>query len=253
MAHVDPSDRYRAPALDKGLDILELLSRQPRGLTRAEIVKAMERSPSEIYRMLERLVARDYVRRSSEGDRYELSLKMFMLAHRHPPMRRLASQATALMDVFAIETRQSCHLVIAEQGSGVVLAQAAPPDTWEFRVRIGATLDLLNTGSGLALLAFQTPERQLQTLENWRDTDRIARFRACRAHFAEVAALGYRIGESQQLHGITDISLPVFDTEGDAIAVLTCAFTQRRDKLGTTDSLEIRDRLAEIAQKLSVS
>ena len=35
------NDRYRAPALDKGLDILELLSEQPNGLTRGEIVKAM--------------------------------------------------------------------------------------------------------------------------------------------------------------------------------------------------------------------
>ena len=39
------ADRYRAPALDKGLDILELLSEYPDGLTRAEIVKALGRSP----------------------------------------------------------------------------------------------------------------------------------------------------------------------------------------------------------------
>ena len=41
-----PEDRYRAPALDKGLDILELLASQPHGLTRAEIVKEMDRSAS---------------------------------------------------------------------------------------------------------------------------------------------------------------------------------------------------------------
>ena len=69
----DP-DRYRAPALDKGLDILELLADQPEGLTRGEIVKALDRGPSEIYRMLERLVARQYVLRSLAGDRYSLSL-----------------------------------------------------------------------------------------------------------------------------------------------------------------------------------
>ena len=56
-----PDERYRAPALDKGLDILELLAQQPQGLTRAEIVKEMDRSASEIYRMLERLVARAFL------------------------------------------------------------------------------------------------------------------------------------------------------------------------------------------------
>ncbi len=66
-------DRYRAPALDKGLDILELLATEPGGLTRAEIVRAMGRGPSEIYRMLERLVARGYVSRSAEGDATRLA------------------------------------------------------------------------------------------------------------------------------------------------------------------------------------
>lgn len=88
-----PEDRYRAPALDKGLDILELLAAQPQGLTRAEIIKEIERSASEIYRMLERLVARQYVMRTQEGDRYALSLKLFALAHMHPPMQRLINQA----------------------------------------------------------------------------------------------------------------------------------------------------------------
>ncbi|MFP3616628.1 helix-turn-helix domain-containing protein, partial [Paraburkholderia sp. SIMBA_050] len=84
----DDADRYRAPALDKGLDILELLAEQKSGLTRAEITKLLGRNASEMYRMLERLVARQYVVRSAGGDRYSLSLKLYALAHRHPPMNR---------------------------------------------------------------------------------------------------------------------------------------------------------------------
>ena len=36
----DDLDRYRAPALDKGLDILELLAGVDGGLTQAEIAKS---------------------------------------------------------------------------------------------------------------------------------------------------------------------------------------------------------------------
>ena len=61
----DAGDRYRAPALDKGLDILELLATTDEGLSQAEIAKALERSPNEIYRMLDRLVRRHYVVRTS--------------------------------------------------------------------------------------------------------------------------------------------------------------------------------------------
>ena len=65
----DDADRYRAPALDKGLDILELLAGVEQGLTQAEIAKRLDRSPNEFYRMLDRLVRRGYVTKL-EGDRF---------------------------------------------------------------------------------------------------------------------------------------------------------------------------------------
>ena len=42
----DDAERYRAPALDKGLDILELLAATDDGLSQAEIAKALARSPN---------------------------------------------------------------------------------------------------------------------------------------------------------------------------------------------------------------
>lgn len=248
----DKLDRYRAPALDKGLDILELLSSEPKGLTRGEIVKAMGRSPSEIYRMLERLVARDYVARSAEGDRYELTMKLFMLAHRHPPVRRLVAQAMPLMDEFARKSRQSCHLVVPEQGAAIVVAQASPLDVWEFRVRVGVQLDLLNTGSGQTLLAFQNPSRRQETLAIWRGSEQVARLQAIEPELAQVRSQGYRIGPSQQLMGVEDITVPITDPNGEAVAVLTCAFTHRLDLPGGSDHAAILESLLELGARLSI-
>ena len=58
MSMTTELDRYRAPALDKGLDILELLAAVESGLTQAEIAKRLDRSPNELYRMLDRLQRR---------------------------------------------------------------------------------------------------------------------------------------------------------------------------------------------------
>src|SRR5690554_121601 len=108
-------ERYRAPALDKGLDIVELLAGTDGGLTQAEI-----------YRMLDRLVRRDYVRRT-DGDRYELTLKLFELAHRRPPLNRLISQANPVLRSFALRAQQAVHLVIRDRGILVVVAQVDGP------------------------------------------------------------------------------------------------------------------------------
>src|ERR1700758_4550348 len=160
----DDGDRYRAPALDKGLDILELLAEQKGGLTRAEITKLLGRNASEMYRMLERLVARQYVVRSAGGDRYSLSLKLYALAHRHPPMNRLISEALPLMQRFADTAEQSCHLAVYDRGNLLVIAQVDGPGTWGISVRLGSRVGLIDTGSGRVMLAFQTVEQRQQML-----------------------------------------------------------------------------------------
>jgi DNA-binding IclR family transcriptional regulator len=251
----EPTDRYRAPALDKGLDILELLAEQPLGLTRAEIVKAMGRGPSEIYRMLERLVARHFVTRSLEGDRYALSLKLFVLSHRHPPIQRFVAQALPAMDRFAKAAEQSCHLGVYDRGNVVVVAQVQGPNNWGMSVRLGATINLVDTGSGHALLAFQSDARRAEMLaehvvlegEVGMPARKLARL------LARVRAQGWWQGESQQAQGVTDISLPILGPRGDAIAVLTCPFIRRIDRHVGPSADRARELLRAAAAELSLT
>ncbi|WP_378946743.1 IclR family transcriptional regulator [Mesorhizobium sp. ANAO-SY3R2] len=248
----DKDERYRAPALDKGLDILELLSEQPGGLTRAEIVKAMGRGPSEVYRMLERLVARDYVNRSPEGDRYALTMKLFVLAHRHPPVRRLVARAQPLMDAFSIAAGQSCHLVAPDRDAAIVVAHASPPGNWEFGIRIGAHIDLLTTSSGHILLAFQDPHSQSEAAARWEGTDMLAAREELGSVLGAYRAAGHRVGASQQMRAIEDISVPILSSDGFAIAVLTCPYIQRIDD-AQADIDQTLLLLKDVAAKLSLS
>jgi DNA-binding IclR family transcriptional regulator len=254
-ANDSQTDRYRAPALDKGLDILELLAQQPHGLTRAEIVKAMGRSPSEIYRMLERLVARKYVTRSPEGDRHALSLKLFALSSRHPPVQRLVAQALPAMDVFAKAAEQSCHLGMYDRGNIVVVAQVNGPNNWGMSIRLGVKVNLVDTGSGHALLAFQSEERRAEMLGEHEVLEGEVRppEPELLRMLARVRRLGYWQGDSQQAHGVTDISLPILGPHGDAIAVLTCPFIRRIDRHVGVSVDEARELLRKAVAGLSLA
>src|SRR3978361_1984891 len=83
---------YATPALDKGLDVLELLAHQRDGLTKSEIARSLGRTISEIFRMLLCLERRGYIAHAA-GDRYVLSLKLFRLVQEHPPTERLLAEA----------------------------------------------------------------------------------------------------------------------------------------------------------------
>ena len=253
----EESDRYRAPALDKGLDILELLAGQPHGLTRAEIVKAMGRSPGEIYRMLERLVARDYVTRSPQGDRYALSLKLFVLGHSHPPMERMVSQALPVMEAFATAAQQSCHMGIYDRGGITVVAQVNGPGNWGLSIRLGVRVSLIDTGSGHVMLAFQSEERRAEMLAEQQALEGAqgdAPMQPAELHtiLERIRAQGWWQGDSQQAFGVTDISLPILAPPGHALAVLTCPFIRRLDQPLEADLQAARDQLAQAAGALSI-
>ena len=222
--------KYKAPALDKGLDILELLAEHTGGLTRSEIVNAMGRRPGEIYRMLERLVARRYVSRSQEGDRYSLSLKLFLLGNAHPPMRRLIAHAQPLLDTFARDSGQSIHLAALDQHMAVVIVQASSPGNWEFKLKVGAALDLINTGSGKTLLAFQREEYREElfgALSKNSGKHASTDFTALSNELDEIKACGYRISPSAQLKAVTDISVPLLGHDEQSFGVLTCPYIER--------------------------
>ena len=81
--------QYSAPALEKGLDILELLAKEGQGLSSSEIAKGLGRTVSEVFRMTAVLEQRGYICLRNDSDAYQLTLKMLSLSHKLPALARL--------------------------------------------------------------------------------------------------------------------------------------------------------------------
>lgn len=242
--------RYRAPALDKGLDILELLSRHPDGLTQAEVARSLDRSVGEIFRMLARLVERGWVAIRRPGDAYVLTLKLFELAHRYTPMDRLLTDALPLMKDLATDVHQSCHLTVLEGGRGIVLAQVDAPGEMGFAVRVGSTMSLPPSCSGRVLLAFQGREELERLLERMTAAEG-KQVGLLAKHLAQVRSRGYEEMESTRVRGVHDLSVPILDPRGHVLAALTMPYLQRIDLGGARTIAEARGALARTARTLS--
>lgn len=217
-------DRYRAPALDKGLDILELLASVDGGLSQAEIAKHLDRSPNEFYRMLDRLVRRGYVTKL-DGDRYSLTLKLFGLGQLHPPVRRLASFATPLMREFSERSKQANQLVVFDRGSVVVIAQQEAPDYWGISIRVGSHISLFDTGSGHVLLAFRSvEEREMMIASHGKKGEEPELNDEFYERLDQIRERGYEMMPSAQVAGVYNLSAPILGPDGSCVAALTCPF-----------------------------
>ena len=137
--------RPEAPALEKGLDLLEALDATATGLTQAELARQVGRSVGEIFRMLATLERRGYVTRDGRSGEYSLSLRLFQLAAQHPPA---VVRTTGLVagrherPVVLVDARHDDGTGAIDRGAVVLELGCADPGHTLLHVERGA-LDLL--------------------------------------------------------------------------------------------------------------
>lgn len=244
------SRAYAAPALEKGLDILETLCRSEQPLSQKDIAQRLGRSVGEIYRMVACLVNRNYVTLVDENT-FGITTKLFELAHVHPPTHRLLFEATPIMQRLAGELDQSCHLTVYGQGKQMVLFKVDTPSGMGFAVRAGAELDVLISASGRVLLAFQDAEtRKLRVEESLQRRPEQADPQIDSV-LDSIRAAGYESIPSVQVRGLYAVSFPILDAQGRAIAALTVPYAERIDQIQRKSIPEVTESLGQAARTLS--
>ena len=217
--------QYSAPALEKGLDVLELLSADATGLSLTNIANQLNRSIGEIFRVVVVLEQRGYVSAVADTDRFALTGKMFSVSHGYAPLQQVAVAAGPVMRELARATLQSCHLVIYHKGRGIIVVQQDSPIERCLNVRLGAEAPLIDTCSGHVLLAFAGAKERKSMLA---ERPPRARKRIGKAKLEEimepVLARGYELVNSGQVQGVKDIGFPIFDWTGKVIAVLVIPY-----------------------------
>ncbi len=246
-------NEYRAPALEKGLDILELLAASTVPLTKKQIAEKLERSISEIFRMLSVLVERQYIEFDSEQSAYSLSLRMFVLSNQHPPVAQMLKRATPMMEELCLKVNQSCHLSQYKHGELVVISVQESPYKMGFGLRLGVTLDVCSSGSGIVLLAFSSQEQREKILKQTDATE--AEIQHALANIAKTQSDGYYVGASPQISGVTNISFPIFGALGDLMAIMTVPYMTLNSHTvhhHIEDIEQTKKALAEVANYLSM-
>ena len=213
-----------------------------------EIARRMGRSVSEIFRMLVVLQARGYVMQDPVSDRYVLTTLLFEVAHRTPLIKRLSTAAAPVMQRLARTVNQSCHLAIVSGDSVIVIAQVDNPGNNIMSVRLGAKIELWNASSAHVILAYRSPARLAETMEEAPLPEDRSREEVL-AEFARIRETGHEVMESFVARGIVNISAPVFDHSGEAVAGLTIPYLQRYQETISFDTT--RDALCRAAGDIS--
>jgi DNA-binding IclR family transcriptional regulator len=245
----DAERKYRAPALEKGLDILELLARNSSPMTTSQMAVALGRSVSELFRMVLALEFRGFISQMPDGrDGYMLTNKLFTLGISQGTAKTLLEVALPVMKELTRELGQSCHLVVPSGDQIVVVARLESPMDLGFSVRVGYRRRLIDTNSGALLYGFATPDVQagwLPVLSATVDLERIERFLAKARKSVDQ---GYIQLASDFVDGVTDFCVPIIGVHG-ASAVMIIPFIHIKSQAITAE--RVLERLLQAADKIS--
>lgn len=217
--------KYRAPALEKGLDILELLARSSAPLSMAVISEGVGRSKGEIFRMLQVLEDRGYIARGAGETGYALTHRLFMLGMEQPPVKGMMEAALPVMHQLADQIQQPCHLSVTSREEIVVVARVDAPGEIGLVVRVGHRRPMAHSTSGLVLFAFQGEAIRERWLALLREAEPGLDAAAFQRRAGQARSDGYARASSDVVDGVVDLSAPVLQ-HGHAVCALTVPFLE---------------------------
>src|SRR5687767_2303177 len=246
-----PRRGYSAPALEKGIDIVELLANADSGLTVSEIAQRLKRRMSELFRIIVVMEQRHWLQKDPETSRYTLTYHVLQPAHRGTPAQSLTLAAAPVMHELSTRINQSCHLVVRSGNFGlVILRQENQKRHANLSVRLGSAMKLVSSCSGQMLLAHMEPEEREKLVRSLMPSPDISRAKLDKLLHG-IGQRGFQIQESPMTAGVTDISYPIHGFDGKVVAVLTVPYLHVLDDSLPTTVEQTRRLLEQATRRIS--
>ena len=214
-----------ASALIRSLRILELLSREPNGLSIAALAEALNAPPSGTHRTLNELVEQGYVVQPHAQGNYCLSLKVPALGLTflgrcgitdiaQPELDRLAERTEELVRLSVFDGRSLIWVAVAQ---GVKSGFKYDPSSEQ-----GAQVSPLSA-NGTAFLSFIPDGEMLNILSAYGDLNAALKLDELVPLFEETRRRGYAVAVNRCTEGMTALAAPIKADDGRLIGTVSVA------------------------------
>jgi DNA-binding IclR family transcriptional regulator len=219
------TDRYRIDAVDRALQVLELLAAKP-GLRVTDLAEMMNVSKALAFRLLHTLELRDYVRRDPQHRSNTLGFRVLHLAEKVEAENLLIRTTAPLMDALAELCREDVNLYVRTGITAVCIASRASPHQVRMFAEVGRENMLHAGGSSTVLLAYApddvqhavlTGELRLYTPLTLVDPAKL------RQRLHEVRANGFHVARADVDEAGFSIAAPVFGHDDEIVAAVSIA------------------------------
>ena len=215
---------FRLPAVDRAMNLFELLASSRSGLTLSELSRKLNMPKSTTHYLIYTLATRGYLQRASNG-RHSLGMRFTDVASASSAEQNLGALATPFLRQTSARLNLTSILAVLRGAEAVIIGKVTSSQDAGGGAWVGRHLDLHCTAQGKALIAALT-DRDLTKLLDGRELAQftpktISSLTALKAHLDEVRANGFSVNDEEHVHGVRAVAAPVLDPLGVVIATIS--------------------------------
>ncbi|MEQ4674419.1 helix-turn-helix domain-containing protein [Providencia vermicola] len=238
---------YRAPALSRGLAILEHLGLNNKAKTMKQLCSELNFSYNEVFRIVRILELEGYL--YQDANRYYHLTDKLKFTHSNEVINSFSESDSCqkLMKKFTWQTNQSCHLATILNGVVQVITHQQPNFGLSISARDGSLLNTIKSSSALLLLAMSDEKDSWSLLRN--HTLDLPLRAQLHDELVKIQKNGYAEVAHDRIIGLNSISYPVYYSNKIVKLVITCPSFQQKP----SDHNEIKNSLLRLAEDLSIA
>lgn len=220
---------HRIPAIDKMLDILDLLLAEPDGASIAAICEGTTVPRSTVYRILNTLAARGVVTRTGDGV-YQLGYRLVNLAkgvRRELKRDDLIRLVHPILIELAAATGETCKLSVLAELEAEVIDVVTSERAMAPTSKVGSTFPLHAGAASKALLAHAPEQTRTAVLKgklSGLTPNTLTSERALLDELEEIARTGLSHDRGEWSPAVHAIAAPIYGLDGTVTAALSVTY-----------------------------
>jgi IclR family pca regulon transcriptional regulator len=212
-------------SLLKGLKVMEAVARHPHGQSLPDIIRETGLPKATAYRMLQTLVASNYLHYFEDTTLYQLGPKVMSLGMSTLAGQDLAPLAEPYLKELSKRIGQNVNMGILDHGQVVYIIRVKVRRILGIDLAVGSRLPAHNSAIGWALLAFAETGRLQTLLDEIAADEKLSREVGPHGvnlmkRLERIRQEGYALGEDEYVTGLRSVAVPVFDQSGHAEAAI---------------------------------
>lgn len=210
--------KYSIPALDRAIDIIELMASSPGPLSFSDIHAALHIPRASLVRILHTLRDRGFIDKVEDSGYYRLGMKLLYLGHRLKEKIRLRSVAWPSMQRLSEMFQETVELSTLDKDQLILIEQIEGSRGMRFFSRVGGAYPYFHAvAPGKIYLAHMDPQKRKKVLKKMGmpaiTEHTITNLDKLEGEVERVLANGYAVERQELRKGVVRIASPIYDHE----------------------------------------